>query len=113
MFTFELSQPVWFSLVLDMRLMCMSDVPPVYIQTTDKNGTLLVFAHADKNGVLRDVNLDAVRVLKPDVFVCCYPRQAKRLYPDLPIIGNWDVKTHTHGSGIDCLLHVEEDTCET
>ena len=108
MFTFQFSQTAWLGMCLDFRLLWGKGQTDGCLQVVDKDGQSLVLTHAGSTGLLYE-SPDFIRSLDPDVVICCFPRQAKRLYPDLPILGNWPAKTYAHGCGVDHVLCIEED----
>lgn len=109
MHIFKFDRPEWFGLCMDMQLVWGNGSKESYVQAVDTDGQRLVFVHAGATGVLGE-RLSLIRSLEPDVVICCFPRQAKRLYPDLPVLGNWPAKTRAHGCGMDHVLCIEEDT---
>lgn len=106
MHTFKFSKCAWCGLYLDLRVF-HSEGPDTYAVSTDVYGQIIVFVHVSITGKLSE-DPRFIRSLVPDVVICCYPRLAKRLYPGLPIAGNWRGKTRVYGTGNDCLLHIEE-----
>ena len=103
---FQFAESTWALLVADVRVLCEVEQEGCF-EATDIYGQKIVFAHAGPSGLLAE-RPARIRSLKPDAVVCCYPHQAKRLYPDLPIVGNWSSKTHVHGSGANYILSIEE-----
>lgn len=106
MYAFKFRKSMMFGLILDLRALDHPDARGHAI-AYDTKGQRLVFVHTRPTGALCE-KVSLIHSLEPDVVICCHPHQTKRLYPNLPILGDWLSRTHVHGTDIDCVLHIEE-----
>lgn len=65
-----------------------------------RGGALLMITHASEDGKFKHGILPAH--LRADIIICCYPGLAKKRYPQLAFVGDWEMPTKARVIG-DCL----------
>ena len=96
MHTFHFDQANYDQLSRDSRRVMVNK--SIVHQVTDSLGRNLVLACASPAGHFA-VPVSEMEAMCPDILICCYPAQVKRLYPQLPVLGRWEGKTRTQGIG--------------
>lgn len=62
--------------------------PAYYERLKGKRSIVVSIVHADPAGNIDQQSLELLEASCPDAVFCCFPTYARRLHPELPIVGH-------------------------